>query len=214
MKVKICGITNKDDATWAINYGADYIGVNFWKGSKRYVSPASAVGWVPTLPSFANVVGVFVDAPAKDIVDAVTKMNLKGVQLHGGETPEDVRALKSALADSAEVPPFIVKAIRVKGPESLAEIDGFKGLADYVLLDAYVEDAPGGTGATFNWDVAAEAKTHGVPVFLAGGLNPDNVKDAAKKAQPYAVDVASGVEKSPKRKDLEKMRDFITKAKK
>lgn len=214
MKVKICGITNKDDATWAINYGADFIGINFWKGSKRYVSTANALAWVPSLPSFASVVGVFVDAPVPDIVSAAARMNLKGVQLHGNETPDEVAALRKALAESAEVPPIIIKAIRVQGSDSLAAIAAYKGVADYVLLDAFVESAPGGTGESFNWDLAAEAKAHGLPVFLAGGLTPDNVKDAAKAAQPFAVDVASGVEKSPKRKDLEKMRDFITKAKK
>lgn len=214
MKVKICGITNKDDATWAINYGADLIGVNFFKGSKRYVSPASAISWVPTLPSFATVVGVFVDAPIPDIVEAAAKMNLKGVQLHGDESPEYVADLKKALEDAAEVPPAIIKAIRVKDAASVSEIGRYKGLVSQVLLDAHVDGEPGGTGATFNWDLAAEAKNAGVPVFLAGGLTPDNVQPAVKKVQPYGVDVASGVEKSPKRKDLEKVRDFIAKAKK
>ncbi len=214
MKVKICGITNKDDATWAINYGADIVGVNFWKGSKRHVSPANALGWVPSLPSFATVVGVFVDAPAAEIVNSAAKMNLKGVQLHGNESPEDVAVLKGALEEAAEVPPFIIKAIRMKDAGSLAEAAKYKGLVNYILLDAFVEAEAGGTGTTFDWDLAAEAKSLGIPLFLAGGLTPDNVQVAAKKVQPYAVDVASGVEKSPKRKDLEKMKDFIAKAKK
>ena len=90
MKVKICGITNKEDATWALNYGADYIGVNFWKGSKRHVTPSTASEWVPLLPSFASVVGVFVDAGIPDMVELAAKLNLKGIQLHGHESPEQV----------------------------------------------------------------------------------------------------------------------------
>jgi len=213
MKVKICGITNKDDATWALNYGADFLGVNFWKGSKRYVSPTNAEGWVPALPTFASVIGVFVDADPGDIASLAAKLNLRGVQLHGAETPDYVRLLKKAL-EINETPPLIIKAIRVKGPDSAAELAAFAPLVDYFLLDSFVEGEPGGTGATFDWAWIEPAKALGKPVFLAGGLTPDNVKDAVKKTMPFAVDVASGVEKSPKRKDLEKMRAFITNAKK
>ena len=212
MKVKICGITNKDDATWALNYGADYLGVNFWKGSKRYVSPTNALGWVPTLPTFASVIGVFVDADPGEIADLSAKLNLKGVQLHGSETPDYVRLLKKAL-ENTETPPMIIKAVRVKGPDSAAELAAYAPLVDYFLLDSFVEGEPGGTGATFDWTWIEPAKALGKPVFLAGGLTPDNVKDAVKRTSPFAVDVASGVEKSPKRKDLEKMRAFITNAK-
>ncbi|MBV9080688.1 MAG: phosphoribosylanthranilate isomerase [Elusimicrobia bacterium] len=213
MKVKICGITNKDDATWALNYGADFIGVNFWKGSKRHVTPAAAADWVPFLPGFASVVGVFVDAGAKDIAQIAAKLNLKGVQLHGLESPQQVAAIKKELAET-EVPPFIVKAVAVRDEGSLTVLEDYKNLVDYFLLDSFSPDMPGGTGETFNWELALRAKTLGKPFFLAGGLTPQNVAEATKKVQPFAVDVASGVEKSPKRKDPEKMRDFITNAKK
>jgi phosphoribosylanthranilate isomerase len=213
MKVKICGITNKEDAVWALNYGADFVGVNFWKGSKRYVSPSNASGWVPTLPTFASVVGVFVDADPGEIADLAAKLNLKGVQLHGSETPDYVRLLKKAL-ETTESPPLIIKAVRMKGPESAAELEAFAPLVDYFLLDSFVEGEPGGTGATFDWAAIEPAKAFGKPIFLAGGLTADNVKDAVKKTAPFAVDVASGVEKSAKRKDPEKMRLFISNAKK
>src|SRR5262245_34354955 len=113
MKTKICGITSKDDATWAINYGADYLGVNFYKDSPRHVSVASAEKWVPSLPSFATVVGVFVDSSAEDILKAVSKLNLKGVQLHGDESPEMVAQLKNELAAVGR-PVFVMKAFRIK----------------------------------------------------------------------------------------------------
>jgi phosphoribosylanthranilate isomerase len=213
MKVKICGITNKDDAIWALNYGADYVGINFWKGSKRYVSPANAAGWVPTLPMFASVIGVFVDADPGDVANLSAKLNLKGIQLHGSETPDYVRLLKKAL-ETTETPPLIIKALRVKGPEAAADLEAFAPLVDFFLLDSFVEGEPGGTGEVFDWSWIEPAKALGKPVFLAGGLTPDNVKDAVKKAAPFAVDVASGVEKSAKRKDPEKMRAFITNAKK
>ena len=212
MKVKICGITNKDDAIWALNYGADYIGVNFWKGSKRHVSASNAAGWVPTLPAFAFVVGVFVDADPGDVAELAAKLNLKGVQLHGSETPEYVRLLKKAL-ENTETPPVIIKAIRLKAPESVEALAAYVPHVDYFLLDSFVEGEPGGTGATFDWSWVEGAKALGKPIFLAGGLTPENVKDAVKRAAPFAVDVASGVEKSAKRKDPEKMRLFISNAK-
>ncbi len=212
MKVKICGLTNKDDAVWALNYGADYLGVNLWKDSKRHVSLATATGWVPTLPSFASVIGVFVDATQEEIVNAVVKLNLKGVQLHGDETPAMIGALRVALGGTGRTV-FIIKAFRMQDEQTLARMHEYKDVVDYFLLDSYHPEQPGGTGERFNWDLAVKAKELGKPIFLAGGLNPENVKEAVKKTAPFAVDVASGVEKSPKKKDLEKLKEFITHAK-
>lgn len=213
MKTKVCGITNKDDAIWAINYGADYIGLNFFKDSPRHITASTAAKWVGELPPFASVVGVFVDAPVKDIVDAVIKLKLKGVQLHGSESPATLNELRQTLSGLGHKI-FIVKAFRVQDEASLSSLADFQGAADYFLLDAHSADAMGGTGTTFNWDLAVKAKDAGTPIFLAGGLTPENVKEAVKKVQPFAVDVASGVEKSPKRKDLKKVQDFIQNAKK
>ncbi len=213
MKVKICGLTGKEDAIWAINYGADLLGVNFYKESPRHVSLASAEKWISALPSFANVIGVFVNADEKEIVKHATRLKLKGVQLHGDESPEMVTSLKAAL-QVAGLHTYIIKAIRVKDEESLANLESYLPAADYFLLDTHVEGEPGGTGTRFNWDLAVKAKDSGTPIFLAGGLTPDNVKEAIKKVNPFAVDVASGVEKSPRKKDQDKIKNFIEHAKK
>jgi phosphoribosylanthranilate isomerase len=212
MKVKICGITNKDDAIWAINYGADFIGLNFYKESPRHVSVASAEKWTTQLPPFASLVGVFVNAPQKDIAHAVAKLKLKGVQLHGDESPAFASELRSTLAQMGH-PVFVIKAIRVQDESSMAAVPQFAESVDYIMLDAYSPEQPGGTGSRFDWDLAIRAKDAGKPIFLAGGLSPENVKEAVRKVGPFAVDVASGVEKSPKRKDTKKMQDFITNAK-
>jgi phosphoribosylanthranilate isomerase len=212
MKIKICGITNKEDAVWAINYGADYIGLNFYKDSPRHVSFVSANKWVPELPSFASLVGVFVDEAIPETVKIVDKLKLKGVQLHGAETPETITLLRVALEGLGR-PVFIMKGFRMRDESSLRELEEYQATVDYFLLDAYVEDQMGGTGTVFNWDLAVKAKDLGKPIFLAGGLTPENVREAGKKVAPYAVDVASGVEKSPKRKDVKKVEDFIRNAK-
>lgn len=212
-KVKICGITNKEDAVWAVNYGADYIGLNFYKESPRHVSVATAVKWLPEVPSFIPKVGVFVDASNEEILKTVDKLNLKGVQLHGQETPDFVRQLKIEFAGQGR-PVFIIKAFHIKDESSLADIGAYLESVDFLLLDSMVEGQMGGTGERFNWEIALKAKELGKPIFLAGGLNPDNVKEAIKKVGPFAVDVASGVEKSPKRKDVEKLKNFVQAAKK
>lgn len=213
MKVKICGITNKDDAVWAVNYGADLIGLNFYRESPRHITLSAAKKWVPELPPFAALVGVFVNAPMEDVARAAAELKLKGVQLHGDETPSDLASLR-VLLQGQGLSPFIVKAVRVADETSLSVLDAYRDVVDYFLLDAYKAGQEGGTGETFNWDLAIRAKEAGKPVILAGGLTPVNVREAVKKTSPWGVDVASGVEKSPKRKDLDKMRDFITLAKK
>src|SRR5262249_23123980 len=130
MKVKICGLTSKEDATWAINYGADYLGVNFYKDSPRHVSSATAEKWVPMLPSFASVVGVFVNASPEEIVKTVSHLKLKGVQLHGDESPEMVAQLKTELEGLGR-PVFLIKAFRVHGEDTLASMDSYSDSVDY-----------------------------------------------------------------------------------
>ncbi len=213
MKVKICGLTNKDDAVWAINYGADYVGLNFYKESPRYISIANAAKWIAQIPSFAQTVGVFVNETKENIVKTVDKLGLKGIQLHGGEEPHFLRDLKSAF-EIQKRSVLIIKAFRIQDQATLEQLPFFNDSADYFLLDSMVPGEVGGTGVRFNWDLAIEAKKVGKPIFLAGGLTPDNIREAVKKVAPFAVDVASGVEKSPKRKDLAKLQDFISKAKK
>ncbi len=212
MKVKICGLTNQNDATWAINYGADFLGLNFYKESPRHVSAASAAKWVAQLPSFIPVVGVFVNTPQNEIIKTVVHLNLKGIQLHGEESPEQVGALRLELQGMGKSP-FIIKAFHMKDEESLQPLQNYLEVTDYFLLDSHVEGEWGGTGTRFNWDLALKAKELGKPIFLAGGLTPENVKEAVKKGAPFAVDVASGVEKSPRKKDQQKTQDFIQNAK-
>ncbi|OVE76918.1 hypothetical protein BVX98_04435 [bacterium F11] len=212
MKVKICGITNKEDAVWAINYGADYLGLNFYSNSPRHVTVPTASKWVPQLPTFASIVGVFVDAEVEEIVKAVTKLKLKGIQLHGDESVDFVARLKSDL-EAAGHSPFIMKAFRTGSESVLPAVEPYKDVVDFVLLDSKSPDLHGGTGERFDWDKALEVKGLGKQLFLAGGLTSENVKLAIKKVQPFGVDVASGVEKSHRKKDGDKMRDFITCAK-
>lgn len=208
VRVKICGITCKEDATWAVNLGADFVGLNFYKESPRKVSPAHAEEIMEVIPPFVFCVGVFVNEDIKNIAKIVAKLRLSYVQLHGEESPDFCRQLKEAIPGIK-----IIKAVRMKDESSLSMLQPYAEYTDYFLLDAFVEGVPGGTGETFNWDLAVKAKEIGKPIFLSGGLRPDNVQEAAEKVKPFAVDVASGVERTPKRKDYDKMKEFITKAK-
>ncbi|MBL8023628.1 MAG: phosphoribosylanthranilate isomerase [Elusimicrobia bacterium] len=202
-KVKICGITNEEDATWAVNIGAHFIGLNFHKESPRKVSPDLAARIASKVPSFVPTVGVFVEQSAADIIKIAKKVGLAGIQLHGNQTVEECEAITNEL----EV--FLIKAVRAANESDLDTLSSYKHIVHYVLLDARVEGQMGGTGQTFPWDLATRAKVFGKPLFIAGGLNAENVAEAIEATQPFAVDVASGVEKSPKRKDFEKMKRFL-----
>lgn len=202
VRIKICGITNEKDALWAVNLGADYIGFNFYKNSPRKISPKLATQIIGKLPPFTQPVGVFVNEEIRIVKRITEKCRLNLVQLHGEESPEYCRELQ---VQSARLK--IIKAFRIKNKENLEEMKRYG--VDYYLLDSYVPGVEGGTGEIFNWDVAVEAKQFGKPVFLAGGLTPDNITQAIEKVNPYGVDVASGVEKTPRRKDYDLMREFI-----
>jgi len=203
VRIKICGITNEKDALWVINLGVDYIGFNFYKDSPRKISPKLAAQIIGKLPSFTQPVGVFVNEEMKAVKMIAEKCRLNLVQLHGEETPEYCRELQT---QSPRLK--IVKAFRIRDKENLDGIGNYS--VDYYLLDSYVPGIEGGTGEIFNWDLAVEAKQFGKPVFLAGGLTPDNVTQAIEKVDPYGVDVASGVERTPRRKDYNLMREFIS----
>lgn len=212
MKVKICGITNREDAVWALNDGAQFIGVDFRRRSPRRVLPDEARTWVPELPTFATVIGLFDDEPSKDIVQLAAELNLKGIQLHGPQSPQRLRGLRQALTNT-ECPPFIIKAMACPGEdETFADIPRWGNAIDYVLLYDPAETKPGRATKPFDWSLAATAAAHGKPVFLAGGLTAENVREAALKGRPFAVDVTSGVEKSTRHKHRVKMRAFITAA--
>jgi phosphoribosylanthranilate isomerase len=201
VKVKICGITSAEDALAAVDAGADALGFMFYAPSPRCVTRESAAPIIRRLPPFVAKVGVFVNPTAEEVRQAIADCGLDTLQFHGEEPPEfcsqfGLRALK---------------AFRVQGPETLKTLPDYSGVA--WLLDSFVAGARGGTGHTFNWDIAAQAAKLGGRVILAGGLTPENVADAVRKVRPYAVDVSSGVESAPGKKDAAKVRAFIAAAK-
>lgn len=199
-KVKICGITNLDDARAALEEGADAIGFVFYPQSHRYISFEKAAEIVRSLPPFVPTVGVFVNETEKTVLEAVRKASLSLAQLHGDETPEFCKALGLR----------VIKAIRVSLPEDITRIK--KYLVQGILLDSYHRDLYGGTGQSFNWDFLKDSLFE-IPIILSGGLTPENVRAAIDRVSPYAVDVSSGVETSPGKKSREKMKQFIRNAK-
>ncbi len=200
-RVKICGITNPEDALAATAAGADSLGFVFVPGTPRYITPERASEIVRALPPFVLRTGLFVDASESEIRDTLARVRLDAVQLHGDEPPELGIALRSSVR--------VLKAFRVWGESTLETLPAYFEAADAWLLDAYVPGAHGGTGARFDWNLATVAKRHGKPIILAGGLTPENVGMAVKTVRPYAVDVSSGVESSPGRKDAAKVAAFI-----
>jgi phosphoribosylanthranilate isomerase len=196
-RVKICGITSLADAQAAVAAGADVLGFNFFEGSPRHISLEKAAEIAKQIPPAVLRVGVFVNAPAEFITRAVGGCGLNLLQFHGEEPPEF--CVQFGLMS--------MKAIRIRDAASLKEMARFS--TDAYLLDAFSPAARGGTGERFNWELAVEAQKFGKPVFLAGGLTPENVADAVRKVRPFGVDVASGVESSPGKKDHAKLRTFI-----
>jgi phosphoribosylanthranilate isomerase len=199
IKVKICGITRIDDALQACACGADALGLVFYEKSPRCVTREQARAIVAALPPFVTTVGLFVNEPPESIRETVDFCGLDVIQLHGDEGPEACR-----------IPPHrVLKALRVKGEESLT------GIADYqvsaLLLDAWHPDSYGGTGRLGDWKLAARLAAER-PVILAGGLNPENIAEAIRQVRPYGVDVSSGVESSPGRKDPARVAAFIRNA--
>jgi phosphoribosylanthranilate isomerase len=197
VRVKICGITNMEDALSAAEHGADALGFVFYKGSPRYIAPEEAGVIICALPPLVTPVGVFVDAGAAEVREAVTSSGVRVLQFHGGETPGQC---------SSSGAPYI-KSFRVRDMRSLEGVGTYLDAAAY-LLDTYSESELGGTGVVFNWDIAVYAKRFG-RIILAGGLTPDNVGRAVAEVMPYAVDVSSGVEASKGKKDQEKVKTFI-----
>src|SRR5436309_1333581 len=197
-KIKICGITNLPDAQLAVGLGADALGFIFYPKSPRHLPVATAADICNALPPFVTKVGVFVDELEYEIEKALSECLLTALQFHGEEPPGFCQkfAAKS------------IKAIRVRDEASLraaAEYD-----VDALLLDTYTESERGGTGRTFDWSLALQAKeTLAPPIILSGGLTTVNVQEAIRKVRPYAVDVSSGVEREPGKKDPEKLRRFI-----
>jgi phosphoribosylanthranilate isomerase len=196
-KVKICGVTNVADALATAEAGADMIGLNFYKGSPRHITLSAAVEIHRALPPFVLRVGVFVNPEEDLVMRALGECGLSLLQFHGDE-PSEFCTQFGAMS---------MKAFRIQNAESLKALENYQ--TDAFLLDAHSKSGLGGTGETFNWDLAVEAQKFGKPIFLAGGLKPANVAEAVRKVQPFAVDVSSGVESAPGKKDTAKVRAFI-----
>ncbi len=200
VKVKICGNTNLDDTMAAVQAGADAVGFVFYRKSPRMIEPKTAAEIISRLPPFVVPVGVFVNEELGTVRRILKDCNIPLAQLHGDESPQYC----------AELGRSVIKAIRVRDRGDLERMTSYQ-VAGFVL-DALVEGVPGGTGVTIDWDLAGEAQVVG-PIILAGGLTPDNVLEAVRQARPYGVDVSSGVEASPGRKDHAKVQAFIANAK-
>jgi len=193
-KIKICGITRLEDALLAADLGADALGFIFAE-SPRQVVPETARKIISLLPPFVNSVGVFVDEEQESVREIAAYCKLDLVQLHGNESSGYCKALDLKA----------LKVIRVKDEKSIESMASYRGTVQGFLLDTYVKGLPGGTGKTFNWELAKQAKKYG-PVILSGGLNPDNICEAIEKVKPYGVDISSGVEASPGIKDPDKLK--------
>jgi phosphoribosylanthranilate isomerase len=199
VRVKVCGITNAEDAQAAVQGGADALGFIFYPGSPRFIEPEAAAEIVREVPPFVATVAVFVDEAFENIQTILDRTRIGIAQLHGQERPDFCHRLR--------VP--VIKAFRVQDERSLDALPDYRAAASAFLLDSYVPGQHGGTGARFNWNLAVQAKAFGAPIVLAGGLTVRNIADAVAKVSPYGVDVSSGVEVSPGRKDHLKLRDFI-----
>jgi len=200
LRIKICGITNPSDAESVVEAGADAIGFMFFKDSPRFITKEKAKAIIREVPPFISKVGVFVNASRDEILRTVEETGIDTLQFHGDETPEACRdfGLKT------------IKAFRVQGKDMLQIMPRYD--VDAWLLDSFVAGERGGTGKTFNWDLAVHANSLGTPIILAGGLNPANVAQAVTKVEPFGVDVCSGVEASRGKKDPKLIATFIERA--
>jgi len=198
VRVKICGIANQADAFKAVSLGADALGFIFAE-SPRKISPEGALEIIRCIPPFVQIVGVFVDEDPKVINDIINFCGLDLVQLHGEESP----------GFCTKFMPRTIKAFRIKDEASLKRIRDYKGHVRALLFDTYSKNKMGGTGRTFDWDLALKGGEHGLPIVLSGGLSPSNIERAISSARPYAIDVNSGIEESPGVKDYMLMEKFM-----
>jgi phosphoribosylanthranilate isomerase len=219
VRIKVCGITSVTDALAAVEAGADALGFMFYEQSARFVSPSLAAEIIRHLPPQVTRVGVFVGAAEAEVRRAAEACGLDTLQFHGDESPafcarfavgESPEVLRTEVRVPAAATPSgyrVIRAFRILNADSLAALPAYRCGA--WLLDSYVPGQRGGTGAKFNWELAVQAKQAGAPVILAGGLTPDNVAAAVRQVRPYGVDVSSGVESAPGRKDPARLRAFV-----
>ena len=199
MRVKICGITQPEQGVAIAQLGATALGFICVSRSPRYIQSEQIQAVMQQLPSQVDCIGVFADGSPKEIGEIVTETGLTGVQLHGEETPEYCQQLRQLLPNTE-----LIKAIRVKSPQSLAGASEYVESVNTLLLDAYDPQLQGGTGHTIDWKTI-EQFCPDIPWLLAGGLTPHNVVDALAQLRPNGIDLSSGVERSPGDKDLEKV---------
>ena len=198
-KIKICGITNLEDALAATDAGADLLGFNFYRPSPRFIEPSSARAIIKQLPMTVMSVGVFVnESDPRDVARIADEAAVSAIQLHGDESPEYCRALDGR---------YLIKALRVETNFQPAYAAAYQ--TDAIMLDAFDRNLRGGTGRVIDWSIAADTRQFVKRLFLAGGLSPENVADAVTTVRPYAVDACSRLESAPGRKDLERVRAFI-----
>ncbi len=198
MKVKVCGITSYEDAAMALDHGVDALGFNFFPRSPRYMKPEDARAIIHRLPPFVTTVGLFVNVAEAELVSDMARIaGVQVLQLHGDETPEYCRRLETWP---------VIKALRIGESGVPKDLDAYP--VQGFLLDAKDDVVFGGTGKSFDWRLAGSMQRIR-PIILAGGLRPDNVRDAIRVVQPYAVDVCSGVESAPGKKDENKLRQFM-----
>jgi len=200
VRIKICGITNKEDALAAVRLGADALGFVF-APSPRKVSAESAREIIKALPPFVQTVGVFVDEDPERVSSLAAVCGLDILQLHGSESVDYCSSFDRR----------VIKAVRMQSRDELKNLSKYVDVVDALLLDTYLPNKSGGTGITFDWRLAVEARRYG-RIILAGGLNPENVAAAIGMVKPYAVDASSGLERSPGVKDHEKMAQFVREA--
>jgi len=198
VKIKICGITNLKDAKAAVDAGADTIGFVFTK-SPRQIKPYDASKIIKQLPVFVNFAGVFVNEKKENVEKIIRTCGIDTLQFHGDEMPSYCEYFRKARK--------VIKAFRIKDRDSLMVLSKYD--VDGYMLDTFVDGVKGGTGKVFDWQLAKQAKKLAYPIILSGGLNPKNVKSAIKIVRPYAVDVSSGVELKPGKKDLKLIKEFI-----
>ncbi|MCM8768522.1 MAG: phosphoribosylanthranilate isomerase [Candidatus Omnitrophica bacterium] len=196
-RIKFCGIRRRQDLKEAIALGIDYVGLNFYPESSRYLLPDEALRITQGLPTEGLLIGVFVNAPVDQIVKLVESLRLAGVQLHGQESGDLAKEIKRRLPQT-----MVIKAIRVSRTEDFIQAEGYP--ADFFLLDSFLSSLPGGTGRQINQKLLRTSPLPWEKVFLAGGIRVDNVDFFIKSFHPFAVDICSGVERQPgvKNKDL------------
>jgi phosphoribosylanthranilate isomerase len=206
VRVKVCGLTNFQDALTAVESGADALGFIIYDKSKRFVKPKDVRKITSLLPPFVTKVGVFVNEDPRDVLEILSYCHLDLAQLHGDESPEDCEYVGAHR---------VIKVFRLKDESEVEKIEPFVGKVRAILLDTYDARVYGGTGKPFDWKIALKVKERfpELPLILSGGLNPENVSEAVKEVAPFAVDVCSGVEREPGVKERSKLVSFVKNAK-